>query len=136
MPKKSHGGQVKAVRWTIEFASSEFGRPRDKVSLALKAAEERPGKDGKFSTRQITNALFENVALEREAKASRHRQQIDEAEMTKLQRETEEGNLLIRAHVRDGLADFLTQLAQMIRQSKMADRDKKATLDLIRGAKV
>lgn len=129
-------GKVKAVRWTIEFAASEFGRPREKVSLALKAAGIMPAADGKFSTRQIIEALFDSVALEREARAADHRRKIDEAEMTKLDRETAEGKLMERAHVRELLADGMTKIAQMIRQSKLPDKDRKTLLDEIRGIKV
>lgn len=131
MPK-----EVKTVRWTIEFAGSEFGKPREKVSLALKNAEERPGRDGKFSTRQIINALFESVALEKEARAARHRQQIDEAEQTRLARETDEKKLIERTHVREMLSDGLTKIAQLIRQSKLSEKDRALILNEIRAVKL
>jgi hypothetical protein len=127
---------IKTIRWTIEFAASEFDKPRERISLALKNAEERAGKDGKFSTRQIVEALFPSVALEREARAARHRQQIDQAEMTKLERETREGQLMERPDVREGLSDGLTKFAQIIRQSKLKDADRKQLLDCLRAVKL
>lgn len=129
-------GKVKTIRWTIEFAASEFGRTRPVLSGALKEAGIRADKDGKFSTRQITEALYPTVALEREAKAAKHRQQIDDAAMTKLNRETEEGKLIERSHVRELLADGMTKIAQIIRQSKLADKDRKVLLDEIRAVKL
>lgn len=118
-------GKIKAVRWTIEFAGSEFGKPREKVTLALKNAGEMPGADGKFSTRQIANALFDGTALEREAKSARHRQQIDEAEMIKNDRDVQEGKVALVAHMKEFVADVTTRLVQMIRQSDLKEPTKK-----------
>lgn len=129
-------GKVKTVRWTIEFAASEFGRTRPLLSAALKEQGIRADKDGKFSTRQIVEALFPSVALEREAKAAKYRQQIDEAEMTKLAMETEQKRLIERAHVRELLADGMTKIAQIIRQLKLPDKDRRVLLDEIRAVKL
>lgn len=127
MPNK-----LKTIRWTIEFAASEFGTRRDRLTAALKAAGIQPGKDGKFGTRQIVEALYESVALEREAKAARHREQIDEAEMTKLNRETQEKRLIEREHVREMLADGLTKIGQIIRQSKLPASDRRQVVEQIK----
>lgn len=131
MPK-----ELKTIRWTLQFAATEFGRTRAVLTSALKDAAIRAGKDGKFSTREITEALYPSVALEREAKAARHRQQIDEAEITKLSMEVEQKKLISRIDVREMLADGMTKLAQVIRQSKLSDRDKKLALDEIRAVKL
>ena len=127
---------IKTVRWTIEFAASEFGKPRERVSLALKTAGIRAGKDGTFSTRQIAEALYESAALEREARAAKHREQIDQAEMTRLDRETKEKTLMERPHVREMLSDGLTKIAQIIRQSKLKEEDRKLVLDEIAAVKL
>lgn len=57
--------KAKAIRWTINQAALEFAVGTKTVSSALKAASISPGKDGKFSTVQIAEALFDSEHVQR-----------------------------------------------------------------------
>jgi hypothetical protein len=46
------------IRWSLHRAESEFGRGVRTIRAGLQAAGISPGKDGKYSTREIATALF------------------------------------------------------------------------------
>src|SRR5690349_6240470 len=50
----------KSIRWTKVQAESEFKVSEEKLTKRLKAAGIVPGKDGCFSTVQITQALYDD----------------------------------------------------------------------------
>src|SRR4051812_24982663 len=52
------GRPSKAVRWTVEHAATEFGLDRRTLAKRLRDESIEPGGDGKFSTRDICDALF------------------------------------------------------------------------------
>lgn len=54
------------IRWTMERAAKEFGRDRKTLSKYLTERGERAGDDGRFSTKQIADALYIGVDLEKE----------------------------------------------------------------------
>lgn len=67
------------MRWTIELAAREFDIDRRTLAKNLIAADIMPDEsDGRFSTKQITTAVFGD--LERE-KIRRERAEADLAEM-------------------------------------------------------
>jgi hypothetical protein len=55
----------KAIRWTINNAALEFQVGTKTVSSRLKSASMRPGSDGKYSTVQIAEALFDSEHVQR-----------------------------------------------------------------------
>ena len=50
--------QSKQITWTTEQAAREFGRSRTTVAARLADAAAKPDGDGKFTTKQICDALF------------------------------------------------------------------------------
>ena len=58
---KAAGG----LRWTILRAADECGVPREAVRRGLRAAGIEPGKDGRYTTRQIFQALHGDLEAER-----------------------------------------------------------------------
>ncbi len=58
---KAAGG----LRWTILRAADECGVPREAVRRGLRAAGIEPGEDGRYTTRQIFQALHGDLEAER-----------------------------------------------------------------------
>lgn len=56
---------IKAIRWTVNKAASEFALGTKGLSSSLKAKNIQPGKDGRFSTQQIVAAIFDSDYEER-----------------------------------------------------------------------
>lgn len=50
--------KAKNITWTIEAAAKEFGRSRTTVTARLADTGAKPDGDGKFTTKQICEALF------------------------------------------------------------------------------
>ena len=59
-PKRRVGRPEQGVRWTVHFASSEFGRDRETLSKLLRAQSIIPGEDGCYSTLQIVRAFYQS----------------------------------------------------------------------------
>lgn len=56
--KKRAGRKIKAIRWTIELAASEFGFSPRTIIQRLKGAGVLPGPDHCFCTRDLVRCLF------------------------------------------------------------------------------
>jgi len=52
-------------RWTIGYAASEFGLDEKTLAARIKAAGVLKGTDGRFSTQDITRAIFGDLELEK-----------------------------------------------------------------------
>ncbi len=50
--------KAKIITWTIEAAAKEFGRSRTTVTARLADTGAKPDGDGKYTTKQICEALF------------------------------------------------------------------------------
>ena len=61
MPAPKH----QAIRWTIEKAATEFGVNRGTLTKKLRTNETEPAEDGKFSTKQIVSAIYDDSQSER-----------------------------------------------------------------------
>lgn len=55
------GRPSKAIRWTVDHAATEFGRDRKTIARKLREASIPEGQDGKFSTLDLCQALFESA---------------------------------------------------------------------------
>ena len=55
----------KPARWSLNFASAEFGCARETLRTALRQAGQSSGDDECYSTRQICAALFGDLKAER-----------------------------------------------------------------------
>jgi hypothetical protein len=53
--------KIEQVRWSIEHASYEFGITGRTLSKRIKTAGIVPGKDGKFSTLEICQAIYSDL---------------------------------------------------------------------------
>lgn len=53
-------------RWTMERAAKEFGCDRKTLSKRLTERGETAGEDGRFSTKQIADALYIGIDLEKQ----------------------------------------------------------------------
>lgn len=90
---ESHLKKYTAARWNIEKASAEFDINPRTLSARLRQYSIEPGKDGKFSTKQICSARFGDIDNE---KLRLTKEQADEKEMSNaLQR----GELVVKAEV-------------------------------------
>src|SRR5271165_2781732 len=58
-------GKSQPIRWTIEKATVEFGLHRKTLTTKLREMEIEPAADGKFSTKQICEAIFDDASAER-----------------------------------------------------------------------
>jgi phage terminase Nu1 subunit (DNA packaging protein) len=67
----------------------------------------------------------EETKKAREAKEARWQQQIDEAAMVKAERELVDGKTVYRSAVRDQVADVFTKACQIVRQSRLSEREQK-----------
>jgi hypothetical protein len=123
MPK-----EVKSIRWTVGLAATEFGNDRKFITRQLKADNAIPGADGKYSTRQIVDAILGSTKLEREAREARHRQTIDEATQAHNDLELQEGKLCYVSQVRDRVADLFTQAVQTVKHWDVSEQKKKQVI--------
>lgn len=56
--KKGFGRQLERMRWTVPKAASEFGVNTNTLTRYIKAAGILAGKDGKFSTLDVAEAIY------------------------------------------------------------------------------
>ena len=68
---------LKPIRWTIEHAASEFGIDRKTLASRIKTGSITLGEDGKFSTRQITQAIFTDGEAARASLAISQKENFD-----------------------------------------------------------
>ena len=53
------------LRWTIEKAAAEFAVDRKRLTRKLRQADLEPRPDGRYSTREILAAIFDDATSER-----------------------------------------------------------------------
>ena len=120
------------IRWSLHRAESEFGRAVRTIRTGLQAAGISPGKDGKYSTREIATALFGFGTLERRAREAKMQRIIDEAEIAKIERDESRGRLIPLQMLKDYAADIFTQTVTFIRHSKLSDAEKRQLIEQLR----
>src|SRR5215472_2565133 len=96
---------LRSFRWTSQMAGEEFRRDHRAIRKRLRELNIRPGPDGKFSTYDMLRAVNPLTQLEREAKEAKLHQQIDEAEVAKLEREQVAGRLVNASVMREFCTD-------------------------------
>jgi hypothetical protein len=102
----------------------------------LQAAGISPGKDGKYSTREITTALFGFGTLERRAREARLQQQIDEARLARSKLLQHEGALLPIGIMKFCVADMLAQTVSFIRHSSLTKQEQEQLVAQLREFKL
>jgi len=104
----------------------------NKIKKGLQANHTEPGKDGKYSLKDIVLALTPGSSLEQKAKEARFQRQIEEAELAKIER-MERRDLL--APIEKLLAyaeDVLTKCVSSIRHFPVEQRYKDQAIALLR----
>jgi hypothetical protein len=104
--KRGKGRPPIDVRWTLSLAAREFGLGEDTLRRKVAQALLLPGDDGRWSTRQICAAVFDDLDAE---KVRLTRAQADKAELDLEERRKQ----LVSC---DGVAKFCTGVATAIRQ--------------------
>jgi phage terminase Nu1 subunit (DNA packaging protein) len=67
----------KSIRWTLEKAAVEFGIDRKTLAKKITTKGVMAGEDGKFSTREISTAIFSDGEAARASLAISQRENFD-----------------------------------------------------------
>ena len=124
------------IRWSLHKAEIEFGRAVRTIRSGLQAAGISPGKDGKYSTREIAEALFGFGTLERRAREAKMQQQIDQARLARNKLLQQEKILAPLAIMRFLVADLLAGTVSFIRHSSMTQQEKDQLIAQLREFKL
>lgn len=116
--------KIEPLRWTINQIVLEFAITANKFKAGCRACGIESGRDKKYSTKEVVDALFGSNGLEKKAKESRWQSQIDDAEVIKLKRQETKGLLVPKADVETFLTDALLKVTQVIRHSNLTEQDK------------
>lgn len=118
--RKGRGGNQKfsQVRWTIEVAAAEFDINPRTLSKRLKSVSTEPGRDGRFSTKQICDAVFTDY------EAARSRKEAALARMAEREDRKQDGELIEAEKVRRAWEHVGAQIKQRVQliPSKLQSR--------------
>ena len=123
----------KPFRWTINKAVVELKITANKVKRGLRRLGVSPGKDGRFSSKEIFDASNDLSALEREARIAKLQGTIDEAAFKKKTREAQDNQLVDREEIEYLMGDLVTLFVQSVQHSSLPDAEKYHIIQLIRG---
>jgi hypothetical protein len=121
-------------RWTITQAVIELRVTANKLKTGLRHLGISPGKDGRFSSKEIFDALNNLTPLERKAKEAALQSKIDEAHYKFLLRKEVQDCLIDADVVADSIADVYATVASTIRHCSCPTEEKRFMLDQIRSA--
>ena len=114
--------KLNPVRWSLLFAQSEFGVDRKTLQKRLNAEEVEPGKDGKYSTKQIASAVFGDIQGERLRKTR------EEADNLALKNAELRGELVQVALVKQMVSEIILANKQTILASQLEQEGKNEIL--------
>lgn len=117
-----NGRPRKVIRWTVEWAASEFGINPRTLSARLKQNGATGGDDLKFSTKQIATAIYGD--LERE----KIRLTSAEADAQERENKLAIGELIEVAEIQRRFAPIMVELVRIVRASALSDADQDALL--------
>ncbi len=123
------------IRVSAWQAAMEYGVTLNKVTSGLKSNNIIPGKDGKYSFKDIVTALSSRSGLEQKAKDARYQRQIDEAETAKIEREEKRGKLAPIEKLTAYAADIIVQVVSLIRHSTLTEKEQKQFIEQLRAIK-
>jgi hypothetical protein len=92
------------LRWNLAMAEREFNVAKDTLRRRLGDSHEEPGPDGRYTTKQLTSALFGDLY------GAKLRTQNEQAEKLRIENEISRGELLNRRE----LARVFAQIADAI----------------------
>jgi hypothetical protein len=116
--------KIEPIRWTVNQVVLEFGVTGNKFTSGCRACGIEAGKDGKYSTREVNEALNGSNGLERKSKEARWTMQIDEAQFTKNKRLEQDKRLVDTSKVEKAFEDLVATYVAAIRRSKLSETDK------------
>jgi phage terminase Nu1 subunit (DNA packaging protein) len=112
--------RITGTRWTIEQAASEFQIDRKTLGKRLKSNGETgdPGEDGKYSTKQIIDAVFTDY------ETARARKMAAEARITEREDRRDAGELLDANLVASAWESVVSQIKHRVQMipSKLQSR--------------
>ena len=118
------------LRWTQKHAADEFGVHAETIRRNLRHAGVDPGDDGRYSTREIFNALAGDLTAERIRET---RAKADGLELANAERR---GQLINAEVIFRALVECDAVIIQAIRSSKMQQQEKEALLKHIKETNV
>jgi hypothetical protein len=120
------------LRLSVFQVSTETRIGGNKIKEGLKANNIAPGKDGRYSLKDMIVALTTPSGLETKAKHAKLQRIIDEAEIARIEREESRGRLIPLQVLKDYAADVFTQTVTFIRHSKLSDAEKRQLIEQLR----
>ena len=118
------------VRLSAHGAASELGITTNKVKWALKAREISPGKDDRYSSKDIFTALTVDP-LKAQAEQMRWEGVIAEAELKKLRVAEAKGELIHVDVVRKFVRDVFVSYVQRVKHFNLSKAEKEDLLNVI-----
>ena len=114
------------IRWNLETAAREFQIHRSTLTKRLKAAFSQPGKDRRYSTRQICDAIYGTREGEQLRKLTA------EADLMEMKRDEALELLIPSDRLTRVLSNVVVALRQVIKGSNLSHTEKDGTLRQIR----
>lgn len=113
---------TQALRWTLGQAAGEFAIHRDTLHKRLVALSQNPGEDEKYSTGQITAAVFGDLAGEKlgKAKADREKAEIEAAKA--------KGEVILASDAEMMWSDVAVRVRSEIERADFLNDDQKERL--------
>lgn len=128
--------KIEPIRWTVNQVVLEFGVTGNKFTSGCRACGIEAGKDGKYSTREVNEALNGSNGLEKKAKEARWQMQVDEATHAKLKRMEQEKKLVDIAKVEKCFEDLVATYVSFVRRSKLSETDKHTAIKQLNEVKL
>ena len=110
--------RVRAIRWTLKGASSEFGIHPATLAKRIKTQGVEKGNDGRFSTKQICSAVFGDIDSE---KLRLVREQADKFALDNAERR---GDLIDLPKLSDAVNRQLNAIKAHLYASSLEEEDK------------
>lgn len=106
----------------------------DKIKRGFRANNIEPGKDGKYSLKDVVLALTSRSGLEQKAKEAKYQRQIEEAELARNERLEHRGLLAPIEMLEHYAEDVLARCVSAIRHMPCEDKFKDQAIALLRAA--
>jgi hypothetical protein len=119
-------------RWTITQAVIELRVTANKVKTGVRRLGISPGKDGRFSSKDIFDALNNLTPLERKAREAVLQSKIDEAEYKRLLCKEAEDRLVDVDVVAFHLRDLMVTFVSTMRHCSLSDDEKRFVIERVR----
>ena len=113
---------IKPLEWTPEMASREFSCSATTIIRRLNALGEKPGERGKYTTRQIAAAIYNDID------AAKLRNAQLEGDLLELELREKNGKLVAVADVSRVWRGYMTSVRQIIKYHPALPEDLKESL--------